>query len=51
MNFITASLTAGEPRSISDMNEFATDISASYGQGQNQSMTVLLTSAGNLRAL
>jgi len=51
MNLTTASLTLSSPSSISAKKVLATLINASYGQFWNQSITVLLTKAGNFLAL
>ena len=46
-----ASLTFCSPKSYYSKNLLATFIKASFGQGKNQSITVLLTKAGNCLAL
>lgn len=51
MNLIMASLTDFYPRSSSSKNLVATFKRASFGHGKNQSITVLLTKAGNCLAL
>lgn len=51
INATIALRTASSPRSSSYKNLVATLNKASLGQGKNQSITVLLTRAGNWRAL
>jgi hypothetical protein len=51
MNLMIAYLIAFSPRSSSSRNLVATFNKASFGQGKNQSMTVLFTRAGNCLAL
>ena len=51
MNLMMAYLILFYPRSYSYKNLLATFKRASLGHGKNQSMTVLLTSAGNCLAL
>eukprot|EP00965_Chrysotila_dentata_P014698 486605-Pleurochrysis_carterae.AAC.2 len=49
MKFETAARVASSPRSTSSRNRFETEVSASSGQGWNQSITTQLTSAGKRR--
>lgn len=51
MNDTTPSLTFSSPRSSFSRKRVATFKRASLGQGKNQSITVLLTKAGNCLAL
>lgn len=51
IKLIMAFLTASSPKSSSSKNLVATFSKASLGQGKNQSITVLLTKAGNCLAL